>query len=148
MHWVTYLFATQLEDFSYNKLNSDFLMLIKNIKKIIIWSLNVIFLNFLIRNTFFNYFLIVRTSVCFLTIPLYSQTGYHFISMLVGFRTVALSSGTLLRKWKDIWAWQRRRAITAWMSHCAMTQRTQCKNMKSPNRNLETNCKFDQINSK
>jgi hypothetical protein len=37
------------------------------------------------------------------------------------------------------------RAVAAGMSHCAVTQDIQCKDMESPYRNFETNCKFDKI---
>jgi len=63
--------ALELEDLSYNDLNPNFLYADTKTKDnpFILLS-NVICLpHFLIRNSFFKYFLVVKTSVCFLAPP-------------------------------------------------------------------------------
>ena len=55
-------------------------------------------IKFLLRNTFFNSFLTVIISVCFLTLSLHSQTVHHFTIMLIGFRTVLHQDMVLYRE--------------------------------------------------
>jgi len=68
-------------------------------------------LNFFIRNTFFNYFLIVRTCICFLALALRSPRGYHFISRPIGFRTVVHWVLALCWGEGQTWAWQSHRPV-------------------------------------
>jgi len=102
-------------------------------------------LNLFIRNTLFSYFLIVITCVCFLVLALCSPRRYHFISRLIGFRTVV--HWVLVLCWGDGHTYEldRHRPVTASM---VCSQGSQHKNIKSPNTNSEpakmlTNSKQD-----
>ena len=98
--------ALELQDWSYSELNPNFFYADRKTKdNPFTLLLNVICCpHFLIRNSFFKYFLVARTSVYFLNLPILLKLKQHFSGMLNGLGLSSTQSTSMLRRRTDIWA--------------------------------------------